>query len=378
MPPIVIEVARADDIRDVVHRAVQALAEGELVVMPTETVYGVAASACSAAGMRRLAELKQRGSNSPFALAVKSAQELEDYAPTAPPLARRLARRAWPGPVTLVVDTPSDGGLINQLPDETRQHVCPNGTVGLRCPAHRIVQDVLRMIPGPLALSSANLHGEPDTLSARDAAKALGDHVALVMDDGPAHYGQPSSVVRVDGSSHKVLREGVVGASTIDRLSRFMVLMVCTGNTCRSPMAEMLMRCKLAKKLGCGVDELEERGVMVGSAGVNAGGGSPASPEAAALMAELGCPLDKHLSQQLTEQLVRSADMIVTMTHGHRRAILASWPDAASRIRPLLPEADLSDPIGGSAAVYRACADQIEKALDPHVDEVVAGVGSGE
>lgn len=114
---------------------------------------------------------------------------------------------------------------------------------------------------------------------------------------------------------------------------------------------------------------------MVASAGVHAGGGSPASPEAVTLMGEMGCPLDRHLSQQLTEQLVRSADLIITMTRGHRQAMLASWPDAAPRTRLLMPDADLSDPIGGSAEIYRACAEQIEQALDPHADEILAAVG---
>ena len=161
MPPLVIDIRNAEDARDVVHRAVQALAEGQLVALPTETVYGLAASACRADAVERLLRAKGRPNRQPFALAIKSADEAADFVPDLSPLARRLARRCWPGPVTLVVDNQHKDGLTAQLPQAVRELVVPNGTIGLRVPANEMSQDVLRMLTGPIVLTSANRSGSP-------------------------------------------------------------------------------------------------------------------------------------------------------------------------------------------------------------------------
>lgn len=371
MPPIVIDIRKADDARDVVHRAVQALAEGQLVAFPTETVYGIGASACRADAVERLVALKGNRGGAPFTLAIKSAEEATDYVPDMVPLARRLARRCWPGPVTLVVDNSDDAGLIKQLPEKVRKIVCPNGTLGLRVPANGMLLDVLRMLAGPVALTSANRSGQPDALTAQDVTRTVGDDVTLVLDDGPCRYGQPSSVVRVRNGQLEMLREGVVAEATLRRLASVMVLLICTGNTCRSPMAELLMRCRLAKLLKCDLEKLEERGVIVASAGIAAAAGGPPSSEAVHVMKEQGLDLSRHEAQPLTDPLVRHADLILTMTSSHREAIVSRWPEAAQRTRLLLPDqTDVPDPIGGTMEAYRRCAEQIEAAVGHHADTI--------
>src|SRR3990170_1182772 len=136
MKPETINLQRADDPRDVVHRAVQELAEGRLVAFPTETVYGVAASALDESAVQRLISVKRRPETKPLTLVVKSAEEALDYVPEMSRLGRRLARRCWPGPVTLVFNNSVERGLVRELPAAVAKLVAPDGSVGLRVPAH--------------------------------------------------------------------------------------------------------------------------------------------------------------------------------------------------------------------------------------------------
>ena len=222
---------------------------------------------------------------------------------------------------TATVSSPNCRAKCGKLSPRTAPLACA-------CRPTSVSQDVLRMLTGPIVLTSANRSGQADAVTAQEVVQYLDGDVALVLDDGPCRYGQPSSVVRVKDNHFEILREGVVGEATLRRLAGVMVVVVCTGNTCRSPMAELLMRDSLAKSLKCTLDELDEQGVVVMSAGIAAAPGCPPAAEAVQVMREQGLDLSRHEAQPLTEQLVRHADLILAMTQSHLQSIVERWPES--------------------------------------------------
>ncbi|NLF69248.1 MAG: threonylcarbamoyl-AMP synthase [Candidatus Anammoximicrobium sp.] len=354
-----------------IHLAVQALSSGKLVAFPTETVYGVAADALNEAAVSRLLTIKGRRPGQPLTLAAKNAEEALKYCPDVSRVGQRLGIRCWPGPLTLVLPGNHPRSVLHRLPGGVRQAVAPAEFVGLRVPDHRLLLETLRLLPAPVTLTSANRSGQPDAVSAQEVVDALGDDVDLVLSDGRSKYAQPSSVVRVQGQTMEVLRQGVLSESALQRFASLIVLLVCTGNTCRSPMAQVMFQQRVAQKLRCDVADLPNRGVMVISAGVSAADGMHASEQAVEAMRARGLDLTNHESRRVSDSLVRFADLILAMTLGHRDAILQRWPEAAGKIQLIRQDGlDVADPIGGDVAEYEVCAAQLERHLSHWIGQL--------
>jgi protein-tyrosine phosphatase len=313
--------------------------------------------------------------DAPLPLAVRGAAEVRDWAPGMGPLGRRLARRLWPGPLTLDCGEGVADGLAGRLPEPVRRVVCPHGRLRLRNPAHEAVQATLRLLADPMLL--APVRGEdaadPDA-TAGDAAqvvRAVGDWAAVVVDDGPAPGRQPETVVRVEGGSWNVVRPGVVSEDAVRRQASCVVVFVCTGNTCRSPLAEGLFKARLAGRLGCTTADLPERGFHVLSAGMAAASGSPAADEAVTVARSYGADLSGHRSRPLSPDLAAQADYLIAMTRSHLLVLAEHYQGLAARPRLLSPAgADLPDPVGCPLAVYEECARQIWTFLEPLVEEL--------
>jgi protein-tyrosine phosphatase len=363
----------SDDSGDLVHHAVQTLARGGAVAFPTETVYTVAVSALFPEAVEGLWRSTQRGPDRPLTVAVQDNADALDWVPDMSPVGRRLARRCWPGPVTLAF-AGVEQGLISRLPEAVRPRVCPAGSIRLRSAAHEAIQRTLPQVAGPLVLSAAHRTGEAPPVTAGQVLEKLGDAVDIILDAGPTRYGQSGTVVQVNGASWSVLRPGVVSEALLRRQTAFLILFVCTGNTCRSPLAEALSKKQLADRLGCTPADLSERGFLVLSAGLAAMMGGVAAAEAVEAAQELGADLTSHRSRPLSAELANQADCIVAMTQSHLLALTSQFPHLLECSRLLNPEGtDIPDPIGSDREVYRQCAAEIARLVEDLVGEWVTG-----
>ncbi|WP_431792640.1 L-threonylcarbamoyladenylate synthase [Microbacterium paraoxydans] len=188
----------------------QAIGRGDLIVIPTDTVYGVAADAFSPPAVQRLLDAKGRGRNQPPPVLVGTKETLTALAEAVPEPVQRLVEAFWPGGLTIVL--PAQPSLVWDL-GETQ------GTVAVRMPEGRVVLELLAET-GPLAVSSANLTGKAAAISALDAEKMLGDSVAVYLDDGMSRNGVASTIIDATSLVRRgpdaeegvvrILRDGVV------------------------------------------------------------------------------------------------------------------------------------------------------------------------
>jgi len=194
------DVREGTDATPGVDAAVAALRRGELAVLPTDTVYGLAADAFSAPAVADLLETKGRGRDMPVPVLVGSWRTLDGLAEEVTPRVRSLVEAFWPGGLTLVVRTAPS--LLWDL-GETR------GTVAVRMPLHPVALAVLEQT-GPLAVSSANRSGMPAAQDAAEAARQLGTRVPVYLDGGSVAVGTASTIVDLTGEHPRVLRAGAV------------------------------------------------------------------------------------------------------------------------------------------------------------------------
>jgi L-threonylcarbamoyladenylate synthase len=185
--------------------AVTAIGAGDLVLLPTDTVYGVAADAFTPPAVLKLLAAKNRGRTMPVPVLIGEASTLAGIVNRVPEVATRLAGAFWPGGLTLVVEhAPS---LAWDLGDA-------EGTVAVRLPDDDLARDLLRRT-GPLAVSSANRSGRPAATTADQAVAQLGAHAAVVLDGGPRDSSAASTIVDCTGPTPRVLR---IGAIPVERL----------------------------------------------------------------------------------------------------------------------------------------------------------------
>ncbi|KAA8965645.1 L-threonylcarbamoyladenylate synthase [Mycobacterium sp.] len=185
--------------------AVEAVRNGRLVVVPTDTVYGIGANAFDGAAVAALLAAKRRGRDMPVPVLVGSWHTIDGLVLTVPPAARDLIQAFWPGALSLVV---------HQAPSLQWDLGEARGTVMVRMPLHPVAIELLREV-GPMAVSSANVSGSPPAVEVDDARRQLGDCVDVYLDAGPAAQQAASTIVDLTGARPRILRQGPVSAERI-------------------------------------------------------------------------------------------------------------------------------------------------------------------
>ncbi len=339
------------------------LARGGLCALPTETVYGLAARADAAEALESLRRIKGRPAEVAFTWHVAERGVLSSFEALRP-LARRLAERYWPGPLTLVLPGVPPGLEL----------AAQKGWTGVRMPAHATCAGLLAACEFPVVMTSANRHGEAPLTRAEDVHAQFGAELELVVDGGPSRLGEASGVLALGPGRFQLLREGLLRIEDLRRTAGLRIAFVCTGNTCRSPMAEALAQRLLTERLQAGLPggpSLSDFGFELFSMGVFAAHGAPASGGALEVMAERGLDLRGHRSRPALPEALLRCDRIYGLTEGHVEALRAQLPPGRhpplERLDP--GGRDIADPVGGPRAAYQRSLAEIERALRARLGE---------
>ncbi|MHC4325364.1 MAG: Sua5/YciO/YrdC/YwlC family protein, partial [Planctomycetota bacterium] len=298
--------------------------------------------------------------------------DVKKYVPSIGFKAKKLIQNAWPGPLTVVfeLDREDIEKQRNNLEKEVFESLYKNNSIGIRCPDNLIASMLLQQAGNPVVAPSANITDRPPAVDAGQVLEQLSGRIDLLLDAGPCKYKKSSTVVKIGRSGLEVLRPGFYSQADLEALSEVKFLFVCTGNTCRSPMAEGIFRKYLAEKLQCNIDELDNMGYKISSAGIMGSEGFPASAEAVVACAAIGVDIKAHRNRALSKELIEESDIVFAMEQMHRDRAIALDSKAAEKCLLLAGNTGIPDPIGHPQHFYSSCAELIERVVQIRIGEL--------
>jgi tRNA threonylcarbamoyl adenosine modification protein (Sua5/YciO/YrdC/YwlC family) len=354
-----------------IKKAAKKVDAGAIAAFPTETVYGLACRVREKS-LEKLSEIKDRTESKYYTLHIGDIEQVFCYVPQVSLRVQKLIHKAWPGPLTIVFELQDDElELIEKnAKKEVFDALYNDKTIGIRCPDNPIAIELLKNIGHPVIAPSANLSGKEAPSSAEPVIEEFNGKIEIILDGGATKYKKSSTVVKPGNKGIEILRQGYYSLNTLEKFWKVQILSVCTGNTCRSPMAEGLFKMRIAEKLGCEVDELGKIGYKVSSAGTMGASGWPASPESVEVCRANGIDISGHTNTALTKELIDDSDLIYTMSGMHREMVLDLCPQSINKCFMIDDEKDVPDPIGQSLEIYDKCFKMIDVAIEKRLGEI--------
>jgi L-threonylcarbamoyladenylate synthase len=361
-----LKVSSENPSRKILDRAVSVLKSGGVIIYPTDTLYGFGALVNNREAIDKIYQIKKRDREKPFTILVNSRADAEKIAGGMTLNERKIFESLLPGKITLLIKA------RKKISIPGLEHV---DKIGFRIPGSKLCRQLVRLSGSPISSSSVNISKKENLGRIEDISLEFGRKVDLILDGGKINSLKGSSVLDISIFPPVLMREGEVSKQLLEKKlgltlrlgysRKYVITFICSGNICRSPMAEGILRKKLDK-------EIFKDKVEVNSAGTLNLPASTASIESINIAGEHQVDLNNHLSRPVDRLIVDRAHLVLCMAEEHYDELTRRYPEDKHKIfmlrrfekEGLVGDASIEDPIGRDEEFYSQIYDQIEEEIE--------------